>query len=180
SAGRLVPGVEGQIRDERGAILPAGQPGQLWVRGSQGSGEYLGSGSVLDRQGWVHTRDQGWFDTDRLLFISGRPDDPIIRGGENIAPAEIEDVLVAHPQVKEVAVIGVPDDEWGTRIVAGGGTGAGAGLGGDTVREYARARLRGSRTPDAVVFRTGLPHTPTGKLLRRELIRDLETADAEA
>jgi acyl-CoA synthetase (AMP-forming)/AMP-acid ligase II len=160
-------------------VLPAGQPGQLWVRGSQVSGEYLGSGSVLDDQGWFHTRDQGWFDADGYLFISGRTDDTIIRGGENIAPAEIEDVLVAHPEVKEVAVIGVPDDEWGTRIVAVIVPEPGSGLDGDEVREYARARLRGSRTPDAVVFRAELPHTPTGKLLRRELVKDLEAADAE-
>ncbi|MDX6422433.1 MAG: hypothetical protein QOG28_7053, partial [Trebonia sp.] len=173
SAGRLVPGVEGQIRDERGAVLPPGRPGQLWVRGSQVSGEYLGSGSVLDDQGWFHTRDQGWFDADGYLFISGRTDDTIIRGGENIAPAEIEDVLVAHPKIKEAAVIGVPDDEWGTRIVAVVVAEPGSGLDGDTVRDFARARLRGSRTPDAVVFRTELPHTPTGKLLRRDLVREV-------
>jgi acyl-CoA synthetase (AMP-forming)/AMP-acid ligase II len=177
SAGRLVPGVEGQIRDELGAVLPAGQPGQLWVRGSQVSGEYLGSGSVLDEQGWFHTRDQGWFDSDGYLFISGRTDDTIIRGGENIAPAEIEDVLIMHPGVKEVAVIGVPDDEWGTRIVAVVVAEPGSGLDGDTIRDYARARLRGSRTPDAVVFRTELPHTPTGKLIRRDLLRDVLGTD---
>jgi acyl-CoA synthetase (AMP-forming)/AMP-acid ligase II len=147
------------------------------VRGSQVSGEYLGSGSVLDDQGWFHTRDQGWFDSDGYLFISGRTDDTIIRGGENIAPAEIEDVLVTHPEIKEVAVIGVPDDEWGTRIVAVVVAEPGSGLDGDTVRDYARARLRGSRTPDAVVFRTGLPHTPTGKLIRRDLMRDVLGTD---
>jgi acyl-CoA synthetase (AMP-forming)/AMP-acid ligase II len=173
SAGRLVPGVEGQIRDSSGAVLPVGQPGQLWVRGSQVSGEYLGSGSVLDVDGWFHTRDQGWFDLDGYLFISGRTDDTIIRGGENIAPAEIEDVLITHPEVKEVAVIGVPDDEWGTRIVAVIVAEPGSGLDGGTVRDYARARLRGSRTPDEVVFRSELPHTPTGKLIRRDLIRDV-------
>ena len=180
SAGLLVPGIEGQIRNDLGTVLPPGQPGQLWVRGSQVSGEYLGSGSVLDDQGWFHTRDQGWFDADGYLFISGRTDDTIIRGGENIAPAEIEDVLVAHPEVKEVAVIGVPDDEWGTRIVAVVVTEPGSALDSDTVRDYARSQLRGSRTPDAVVFRSELPHTPTGKLLRRELVRDLEAADAGA
>jgi acyl-CoA synthetase (AMP-forming)/AMP-acid ligase II len=178
SAGRLVPGVEGQIRDELGAVLPAGQPGQLWVRGSQVSGEYLGSGSVLDDQGWFHTRDQGWFDSGGYLFISGRTDDTIIRGGENIAPAEIEDVLIMHPLIKEVAVIGVPDDEWGTRIVAVVVALPGSGLDGDGVREYARARLRSSRTPDDVVFRPELPHTVTGKLLRRELLQDVRGAGA--
>ncbi len=178
SAGRLVPGMEGQIRDDLGAVLTAGQPGQLWVRGSQVSGEYLGSGSVLDPEGWFHTRDQGWFDDEGYLFISGRTDDTIIRGGENIAPAEIEDVLVQHPQVKEAAVIGVPDDEWGTAIVAVIVAAPGGDLDAGTVREYVRARLRGSRTPDQVVFRSELPHTPTGKLIRRDLVRDVLGPDA--
>jgi acyl-CoA synthetase (AMP-forming)/AMP-acid ligase II len=180
SAGRLVPGIEGQIRDELGAVLPPGQPGQLWVRGSQVSGEYLGAGSVLDSHGWFHTRDQGWFDSDGYLFISGRTDDTIIRGGENIAPAEIEDMLITHPQVKEVAVIGVPDDEWGTRIVAVIVAEPGCGLDGGTVRDYARTRLRSSRTPDDVVFRTELPHTPAGKLIRRELVRDVLGTDVSS
>jgi len=180
SVGRLVPGVEGQIRDEFGTVLPAGRTGQLWVRGSQVSGEYLGSESVLDDQGWFHTRDQGWFDADGYLFISGRTDDTIIRGGENIAPAEIEDVLITHPEVKEVAVIGVPDDEWGTRIIAVVVAEPGSGLDGNTVRDYARTRLRGSRTPDEVVFRAELPHTPTGKLIRRDLVRDILAADVSS
>jgi acyl-CoA synthetase (AMP-forming)/AMP-acid ligase II len=179
SAGRLVPGVDGQIRDAHGAVLPAGQTGQLWVRGSQVSGEYLGSGSALDDQGWFHTRDQGWFDEEGYLFISGRTDDTIIRGGENIAPAEIEDVLILHPEVKEAAVSGVPDDEWGTRIVAVVVAEPGSALDGHEIKEYARARLRGSRTPDDVVFRAGLPHTPTGKLLRRDLLRELQATYAE-
>jgi acyl-CoA synthetase (AMP-forming)/AMP-acid ligase II len=173
SAGRLVPGVEGQIRDELGRVLDAGQAGQLWVRGDQVSGEYLGTGSSLDGEGWFHTRDQGRFDGAGYLFISGRTDDTIIRGGENIAPAEIEDVLVLHPAVREVAVIGVPDEEWGARIVAVVVAEPGARLQGEEVKAYVRARLRGSRTPDDVVFRTELPHTPTGKLLRRELVRGL-------
>ncbi|HVV08024.1 fatty acid--CoA ligase family protein [Amycolatopsis sp.] len=174
SAGRLVPGVEGQIRDELGQVLPAGETGQLWVRGGQVSGEYLGAGSVLDEQGWFHTRDEGWFDEDGYLFISGRTDDTIIRGGENIAPAEIEDVLFGHPAVKEAAVIGVPDDEWGARLVAVVVPEPGSSVDGEEIRNFVRARLRGSRTPDNVVFRTELPHTPTGKLLRRELVRDVQ------
>jgi acyl-CoA synthetase (AMP-forming)/AMP-acid ligase II len=175
SAGRLVPGVEGQIRDELGAVLETGETGQLWVRGDQVSGEYLGAGSMLDGDGWFHTRDQGRFDGDGYLFISGRTDDTIIRGGENIAPAEIEDVLVLHPSVREVAVIGVSDDEWGARIVAVVVAEPGVQIGDGELKEYVRARLRGSRTPDDVVFRTELPHTPTGKLLRRELVNGLRS-----
>jgi acyl-CoA synthetase (AMP-forming)/AMP-acid ligase II len=170
SVGRLVPGVEARIRDEVGNPLPPGQSGQLWVRGDQVAGEYLGSGSLLDADGWFHTRDQAWLDDEDYLFIGGRTDDTIIRGGENIAPAEIEDVLVHQPGVREVAVIGLPDDEWGARIVAVIVPHPDARLTVDDVRGYARARLRGSRTPDDVVFVDQLPHTPTGKLIRRDLV----------
>src|SRR5208282_73712 len=106
SAGRLVPGVEGQIRDDDDNVLPAGDPGQLWVRGPQVSGYYEETGSVLDAGGWFPTRDCAFFDSGGYLFITGRTDDVIIRGGENIAPAEIEDVLVHHPAVAQVAVVG--------------------------------------------------------------------------
>jgi acyl-CoA synthetase (AMP-forming)/AMP-acid ligase II len=165
--------VEGQIRGANGEVLSAGEIGEFWVRGAQVSGEYLGAGSLLDDEGWFHTRDQGWFDEEGYLFVSGRTDDTIIRGGENIAPAEIEDVLVLHPAIKEVAVIGVPDDEWGARLVAVVVPEPGSGLAGDAVKDYARARLRSSRTPDDVVFCEELPHTATGKLLRRELLERL-------
>ncbi len=169
SVGRLLPGIEGRIRADSGAELPAGEPGQLWVRGEQVAGEYLGDAPLLDSDGWFHTRDQAWIDPDGYLYIVGRSDDTIIRGGENIAPAEIEDVLVCQPGVKEVAVVGVPDDEWGARILVFVVRQPGATVSADEVKTYARARLRGSRTPDDVAFVSELPHTPTGKLIRREL-----------
>ena len=169
SVGRLVPGIEGVIRDELGEPVPAGTPGELWVRGPQVSGEYVGLGSVLDADGWFPTKDRAWFDEDGYLFIEGRSDDTIIRGGENIAPAEIEDVLVHHPGVREAAVLGMPDDEWGERIVAALVAKPEVVLDPEEVRAYVRARLRGSRTPDDVVVVEELPHSPTGKLLRREL-----------
>ena len=167
SAGRLVPGVEGQIRDESGAVLAAGQPGQLWVRGSQVSGEYLGSGSVLDGEGWFHTRDQGWFDSDGYLFISGRTDDTIIRGAENIAPAEIEDVLLRHPAVLDAVVFGVPAQEWGQRIEAAVVARPDVAVDPADLREFTLRALRSSKTPDRFWLLEELPRTETGKLLRR-------------
>jgi acyl-CoA synthetase (AMP-forming)/AMP-acid ligase II len=179
SAGRLIPGIEAQVRGEDDAILPAGEAGELWVRGPQVSGEYLGAGSVVDDDGWFPTRDRAWVDADGYVFIEGRTDDTIIRGGENIAPAEVEDVLVEHPDVHEVAVIGVPDDEWGECIVAvvvlrapEDGV-AHREVDPEELRAFARKSLRGSRTPDRIVFRTELPVTPTGKLLRRVLVAEL-------
>jgi acyl-CoA synthetase (AMP-forming)/AMP-acid ligase II len=174
SAGRFVPGVEGQIRAEDGSVLGVEEVGELWVRGAQVSGEYL-TGSVVDADGWFPTRDRAHLDAEGYLFIEGRSDDTIIRGGENIAPAEVEDVIAEHPAVREVAVIGLPDEEWGERLVAVVVTRpADDELTPDDVRAFVRARLRGSRTPDEVFLRAAeLPKTPTGKLLRRELVDDL-------
>ncbi|WP_411978632.1 class I adenylate-forming enzyme family protein [Streptomyces sp. N50] len=173
SVGRPLPGVEIEIRDDDGKPVRAGETGFVFVRGDQISGEY-GGRSALDAEGWFPTRDRGRLDADGYLFIEGRADDTIIRGGENIAPAEIEDVLVAHPGIVEAAVIGVPDPEWGQRIVAvvvGEGDPA-------EVRQWVKDRLRSSKTPDAIVFRAELPKTETGKLLRRTLLAELETTHA--
>jgi acyl-CoA synthetase (AMP-forming)/AMP-acid ligase II len=176
SAGRLIPGVEGQIRDVYDEVAPVGQVGELWVRGDQVSGEYAGLGSVLDAQGWFPTRDRAWFDDEGYLFITGRSDDVIIRGGENIAPAEIEDILLGHPGVAEAAVVGVADVEWGERLVAVVVPAAGQQPDGEELRAWVRSRLRSSKTPDQVVFRPELPHTDTGKLLRRRLVDELSPA----
>ncbi|WP_328685612.1 class I adenylate-forming enzyme family protein [Streptomyces sp. NBC_00343] len=173
SVGRALPGVEIEIRDDDGKPARAGETGLVFVRGEQISGEY-GGRSALDAEGWFPTRDRGRVDADGYLFIEGRADDTIIRGGENIAPAEIEDVLVAHPGIVEAAVIGVPDPEWGQRIVAvvvGEGDPA-------EVRQWVKDRLRSAKTPDAIVFRAELPKTETGKLLRRTLLAELETTHA--
>ncbi len=172
SVGRPVPGIEVQIRDERGRVLPPGETGELFVRGPQVSGRYTGIGSVLDAEGWFPTRDVATLDADGYLYIGGRCDDTIIRGGENIAPAEIEDVLVEHPAVREVAVIGVEDVQWGQIIVAVVVPEPGATPDPAELREFVRAALRGSRTPDRVVFRDSLPATPTGKVLRRTLVEE--------
>jgi len=162
SAGRIIPGVEVEIRD-----------GEIWCRGDQISGEYLGQGAVTDDEGWFPTRDRGWFDDAGYLFIEGRADDTIIRGGENIAPAEIEDVLLAHPDVADAAVVGVPDDEWGQVIAAAVVLRAGASTSPDELRAHCREHLRSSKTPDSIVVRDHLPHTDTGKLLRRAVLADL-------
>jgi acyl-CoA synthetase (AMP-forming)/AMP-acid ligase II len=179
SVGRPVPGVEVQIRDTDGTVLGPGQTGELWVRGEQVSGRYSGIGSVLDADGWFPTRDIASMDDDGYLFLGGRADDTIIRGGENIAPAEIEDVLVEHPDVREVAVVGADDPEWGQIIVAVVVPANVASPDPEELRAYARRHLRGSRTPDRVVFRDQLPTSSTGKVLRRDLVADLQRASKE-
>jgi acyl-CoA synthetase (AMP-forming)/AMP-acid ligase II len=173
SVGRPLPGIEFQIRGEDGEPAGPGESGLVFVRGEQISGEY-GEQNTLEADGWFATRDRGHLDAGGYLFIEGRSDDTIIRGGENIAPAEIEDVLLACPGITEAAVIGVPDAEWGQRLVAvlvGDGDPA-------EIRQWVRERLRSAKTPDTIVFRAELPRTDTGKLLRRTLLADLETTHA--
>jgi acyl-CoA synthetase (AMP-forming)/AMP-acid ligase II len=179
SVGRPVPGIEVQVRDGSGRVLGPAEPGELFVRGEQVSGKYTGVGSVLDDEGWFPTRDIATLDEAGYLFITGRSDDTIIRGGENIAPAEIEEVLVEHPDVHEVAVVGVSDAQWGQAIVAVIVPAAGVDPDPDELREHVRKLLRGSRTPDRVVFREELPTNATGKLLRPEIIESLRAASAE-
>ncbi len=183
SVGRALPGIEFQIRADDGGPADPGETGLVFVRGGQISGEYGGpsapdsrarASGALDAGGWFATRDRGRLDAEGYLFIEGRADDTIIRGGENIAPAEIEDVLLACPGIAEAAVIGVPDPEWGQRLVAvvvGDGDPA-------EIRQWVKDRLRSSKTPDTIVFRAELPKTDTGKLLRRTLLAELETAHA--
>ncbi|WP_459953258.1 class I adenylate-forming enzyme family protein, partial [Mycobacterium avium] len=179
SVGPPFPGIEVQIRAEDGSDLGPDQTGELFVRGSQVSGRYAEIGSVLDAEGWFPTKDIAMLDDDGYLFIGGRSDDTIIRGGENIAPSEVEDVLVEHPDVRDVVVVGLDDAEWGQIIVAVIVPEPGAAPTSEGLREFVRSRLRGSRTPDRIVFRDELPTTPTGKVLRRTILEDLKPATAE-
>jgi acyl-CoA synthetase (AMP-forming)/AMP-acid ligase II len=172
SVGRVLPTVEVEIRDNVDAPVRSGDVGIVHVRGDQISGEY-GTGSALDADGWFCTQDRGYVDDDGYLFIEGRADDTIIRGGENVAPAEIEEVLLDHPDVTDACVVGLPDDEWGQRIAAVVVVRAGSDVSEVELRDRVRRSLRGSKTPDTIVFRDSLPHTDTGKLLRRLVVDDL-------
>jgi acyl-CoA synthetase (AMP-forming)/AMP-acid ligase II len=175
SVGRPLPGVEVSIRDTEGAEVPAGEVGQIWVRGDQVSGEYVGrSGS--DGDGWFNTRDAGRVDDEGYLFVQGRLDDVIVRGGENLSPGEIEDVLLEHPTVAAAAVVGIPDVEWGERVVAAVVAQPGATVDEDELRDHVREVLRSARTPERIKVVDELPFNETGKLLRR-VLRD-ELADA--
>jgi acyl-CoA synthetase (AMP-forming)/AMP-acid ligase II len=139
------------------------------VRGAQVAGEYRETGTVTDDDGWFPTRDEGYLDAHGFLYVRGRADDTIIRGGENIAPAEIEEVIHQMPGVAEVAVVGLASEEWGQRIGAFVVPEPGASLAPEDVRAFVQARLRSARTPDTVVLLSELPHTATGKILRRKL-----------
>jgi acyl-CoA synthetase (AMP-forming)/AMP-acid ligase II len=166
SVGRPLPGLELEIRGPGGEAIPQGQTGEVWVRGDQISGEYLGRKLIRD-DGWFPTKDSGWLDEAGYLFIEGRLDDVIVRGGENISPGEIEDVLRGHPAVSDVAVLGVPDDDWGERVAAV--VVAKSPVDAEALRVWVRERLRSTRAPADVLFRAELPYNETGKLLRRVL-----------
>ena len=173
SAGRVLPSIELEIRDEAGAALPVGEVGRIWVRGDQVSGEYAGIGKAVDPEGWFDTRDRGHLDEEGFLFVGGRTDDTIIRGAENIAPAEIEDVLLAHPGIDDAVVVGVPDEEWGQHIEAAVVLHVGTSLTPAQLREYVRSHLRSSKTPDRIEVWDELPRTATGKILRRNVLKRL-------
>jgi acyl-CoA synthetase (AMP-forming)/AMP-acid ligase II len=169
SVGRPLPTVQVEIRDEEGRPLPAGERGEIYVRGDQVSGEYR-ERSALDAAGWFPTRDAGWLDAQGYLFLAGRADDVIVRGGENISPGEIEDVLLAHPAIVDAAAVAVPSTEWGEAvgiaIVVRPGF---AAPGEQQLRELVRNRLRSSRVPERIAVVEALPYNEMGKLLRREV-----------
>jgi acyl-CoA synthetase (AMP-forming)/AMP-acid ligase II len=172
SVGRPLPSVELEIRGPDGAPAGPGVCGEVFVRGEQVAGEYL-DGARLDNGGWFGTRDAGYLDEEGYLFLDGRLDDVIVRGGENLSPGEIEDVLLEHPAVREAAVVGLPDPEWGEQVVAVVVPAADEAPDPAALQQWVRGRLRGSRTPSRVEFRSALPYTETGKLLRRELREQL-------
>jgi len=178
SVGRPLPSVEVEIRAPTGETLPRCVTGEVYVRGEQVSGEYLGR-KLTDADGWFATRDAGWLDADGYLFLDGRLDDVIVRGGENISPGEIEEVLRAHPAVADVAVVGAPDEQWGERVAAFVVT-RGEAPSADDLAAWVKARLRSTKTPETWVFRAELPYNETGKLLRRVLKDELARARSEA
>ncbi len=179
SAGKVLPTVEVEIRGDDGTAVGVGEPGELWVRGEQVSGEYDGIDSPLDAGGWFPTRDRAWLDGDGYLFIEGRTDDTIIRGGENVAPAEIEEVLLRHPTVDDCAVYGVADDQWGQRIAAAVVAAEGGYPDVEVLRGFVRDALRGSKTPDEIHVVDALPYTDTGKIVRRRVPEVVEAVNAD-
>jgi acyl-CoA synthetase (AMP-forming)/AMP-acid ligase II len=169
SVGRPLPTVQVEIRDEEGRPLPAGERGEIYVRGDQVSGEYR-ERSALDAAGWFPTRDAGWLDAQGFLFLAGRADDVIVRGGENISPGEIEDVLRTHAAIADAAAVAVPSTEWGEAVgVAVVVRPGSAAPGEEQLRALVRSRLRSSRVPERIAFLEALPYNEMGKLLRREL-----------
>jgi acyl-CoA synthetase (AMP-forming)/AMP-acid ligase II len=173
SAGRPVPGIEVRIVDADGVVVTDESAGEIHLRGAQVSGQYVGVGSTRDSDDWLATGDFGWLDVEGYLHVDGRGDDTIIRGGENIAAAEIEDTLLHHPAVAGVAVVGIPDEEWGERIAAMVALRPGAAVEEAALREHVHEHLGGLKTPEVIALRKDLPQTATGKILRRAVREEL-------
>lgn len=172
SVGKPLPTVEIEIRGEDGKKLPVGERGEIYVRGEQVSGEYK-ERSALDAEGWFPTRDAGWIDEHGFLYLAGRADDVIVRGGENISPGEIEDVLLTHPAIADACAVAAPSEEWGEAVAIAVVTRPGHTAPSEAeLCTLIKDRLRSSRVPERVAVLDALPYNEMGKLLRRE-VRDL-------
>ena len=169
TAGRPPRGTVVRIVDEHGRALPVGRRGRIFVANSMVFEGYTGGGDKDRIDGLVSTGDVGHFDAAGRLFVEGRDDDMIVSGGENVFPAEVEDLLLAHPAVADVAVCGVPDAEFGQRLAAIVVRREGAALDAEQVGDHVRANLARYKVPRDVVFVDTLPRNAAGKLLRREL-----------
>jgi len=176
SAGRPVPSIRLEIRDADDQQVLPGEVGEVLVSGEQVSGEYVGQGSTRNAQGWLRTGDRGWLDDDGYLYLEGRSDEVIIRGGENIAPAEIEDALLRHPEIAEAAVVGLADQQWGERVAALVTCRSAAALTEDDVTAWVRAELGSLKAPEVVVFAQAVPRTPMGKIIHRQVRTEIEVA----
>jgi len=173
SVGLPLPDVEVRVLSDDNKELPANEIGEVVIRTPQVMKGYAGQESataaLLDADGWLHTRDMGYIDEDGYIYLAGRKDDIIIRGGENIAPAEIEAVLHAHPAVDEAAVIGVPDVDWGQKIAAFIALRPGNTASAEELAEFCRERLASFKKPEVIRFVDALPKNPLGKILKKEL-----------
>lgn len=169
SVGRAMPGQTIEIRDQ-GKKLPTGEIGTIWVSNQQIMAGYLHETDAGAEDGFLTVDDLGYLDADGYLYLAGRDRDMVISGGVNIYPVEIEEILLTHPRIHDVAVVGVPDAEWGEKLVA---------FVVDEVPEdveaWLRERVSGPKVPRTWIAIEALPRNPTGKVLKRELQERAQT-----
>src|SRR5271166_3185798 len=173
TVGPVVKGVKVRIYDDNGNVLPQGEVGRIFVGTSFPFEGYTGGGSKQIIDGLLSSGDVGYFDEHGLLFVSGRDDEMIVSGGENVFPAEVEDLISGHPDVVEATAIGVEDKEWGHRLRAFVVKKPDAAVDEDAIKVYVREHLARYKVPREVIFLEELPRNPTGKVLKREL-REME------
>lgn len=178
SIGRPLPDVEIRIVDEEGRVLPPGVTGEIQARSPRVMKGYFKDEEKTQQaftpDGWLRTGDVGYVDEEGYLYLTGRADDLIIRGGENISPDEVEEVLNSHPKVEESCVIGIPDPEFGEQPFAFCVLRRGEKAQEEEIIEFCRERLSPFKRPRGVVFVESLPKSHMGKLLRRKMKEQYE------
>jgi fatty-acyl-CoA synthase len=178
STGRAIAHVEIEIRDDAGHRLPSGVNGEICLRGpkiTQGYWKDPEKTAAAFFGDWFRTGDVGYLDEDGFLYLTDRKKDMIISGGENIASSEVERVIYELPQVREVAVVGLPDARWGEKPVAVVVLGDGATLELSDLADHCHTRLAGFKVPKQLIIRDSLPRNPSGKVLKRVLRAELES-----
>jgi fatty-acyl-CoA synthase len=178
TVGPVVKGVKVKILDDNGNELPQGEVGRIFVGNTFPFEGYTGGGHKQIVDGLMSSGDVGYFDENGLLYVSGRDDEMIVSGGENVFPAEVEDLISGHPDVVEATALGVEDKEWGHRLRAFVVKTDGASIGEEDIKSYVKEHLARYKVPREVVFLDELPRNPTGKVLKREL-REMEVDKAE-
>jgi acyl-CoA synthetase (AMP-forming)/AMP-acid ligase II len=173
AAGKPLPTVEIKIVDDAGNTVKTGDVGEIATRSVWNMAGYWNmpeaTAKTIDKDGWLRTGDAGYMDEDGYVYIHDRVKDMIITGGENVYPAEVESAIYGHPDVADVAVIGVPDEKWGEAVKAMVVAKPGTKPDPQNIIEWARQRLAGYKTPKSVDFIPALPRNASGKILRREL-----------
>ena len=172
--GSVVRSATVRIVGDDGTALPPGCVGRIFVGNGFRFQGYTGGGTKDTIDGLVASGDIGHFDQRGLLFIDGRDDDMIVSGGENVFPGEVEEILASHRDIREAAVVGVPDDEYGQRLQAFVAVRSGATLAEQDVKDFVRANLARFKVPRDVVFVDELPRNPTGKVLKKALVTPKE------
>ena len=172
SIGTPIAGVEMKVVDDEGAEVAQGGVGEIVIRGHNVMKGYWNRADAtadVMRDGWFATGDMATVDEDGYFFIVDRKKDMIIRGGYNVYPREIEEVLYEHPAVSEAAVVGVPDDSLGEEVAAVVVLKTGADASADDIRAYVKERVAAYKYPRRIWFSEELPKGPTGKILKREI-----------
>lgn len=173
TVGPVVKGVRVKIIDDNGNEVPQGEVGRIFVGNTFPFEGYTGGGGKQIIDGLLSSGNVGYFDEHGLLYVSGRDDEMIVSGGENVFPAEVEDLISGHPEVIEATALGVEDKEWGARLRAFVVKAEGASVDEDDIKKYVKDHLARYKVPREVIFLDELPRNPTGKILKREL-RDIE------
>jgi fatty-acyl-CoA synthase len=173
TVGPVVKGVKVKLFDENGKEVPKGEVGRIFVGNTFPFEGYTGGGGKAIIDGLMSSGDVGYFDEHGLLYVSGRDDEMIVCGGENVFPAEVEDLISGHPEVVEATALGVEDKEWGHRLRAFVVKTDGATVDEDAIKLYVKENLARYKVPREVIFLDELPRNPTGKILKREL-RDID------